>query len=755
MSRVASRFLVVLMATLMATSWITIRPAPAFVISQLYGGGSNAGATYTHDYVELFNRGNAMQSLAGWSVQYASATGTGTFAQNSPVALSGSIPPGGYFLVRLAGGAVGSPLPTPDISATAPNMSGTSGKVIVANVATGLACNGGSTPCDSSQLAQIVDLVGYGATNFFEGSGPAPALSNTTSAFRGSSGCTDTDNNSSDFTAATPAARNSATPLSPCGGGITLSIDNVSHNESTGSQLYDFTVSLSGAPGPGGVTFDISTADNSATTADNDYVGQTLVAQTITAPNTTYVFSVTVNGDTAFEDDETFFVNVTNVTGATLVDGQGVGTLVNDDPDTCGDPATLIHDIQGSGTSAAQTGVRTIEGVVVGDYQGTGQFGGYFVQEEADDFDADVLTSEGIFVFNTSTPVGIGDLVRVRGTAGEFSGMTQLSTVTTTLTCSTGNPFFSSSVTLPVAALADWERYEGMHVTIGQELTVTEVFTLGRFGEVALSVGGRLENPTNDVDPGAAAIALQNLNDRSRILLDDGNNLQNIDPTFYPAGGLSASNTLRVGDSMTSLSGVLEFRFNVYRVQPVDTSSIVFNHTNARPASPTPVGGDLQVAAFNVLNYFNGNGTGLDGAAGGFPTARGATNLFEFNRQRDKIISAITQLDAAVVGLMELENDATAGAEVGAIEDLVAGLNTSAGADDWAFIDTGVVGTDAIRVGIIYQPAFVTPVGSHAIINSTVDPRFIDTLNRPSIAQSFASTSNGARFTVVVNHLKS
>ena len=182
-------------------------------------------------------------------------------------------------------------------------------------------------------------------------------------------------------------------------------------------------------------------------------------------------------------------------------------------------------------------------------------------------------------------------------------------------------------------------------------------------------------------------------------------------------------------------------------MQPV--GPIEFDHTNPRPASPADVGGDVRAAAFNVLNYFNGNGAG-----GGFPTERGATTAFEFDRQRDKIIAAITELDADVVGLMELENDDT-DTEYGAIEDLVDGLNAAAGAGTYDFIDTGIVGGDAIRVGILYQPDRVTPVGAHAIIDSTVDPRFIDNLNRPSIAQTFEVNSSGAVFTAVVNHLKS
>jgi predicted extracellular nuclease len=534
---------------------------------------------------------------------------------------------------------------------------------------------------------------------------------------------------------------------------IDLSISDVSQAEgNSGTTSMDFTVSLSNPAGPGGVTFDIATADSTATVADSDYVSNALTGQTIPEGSSTYQFSVLVNGDTAFESSEQFLVNVTNATGVdTVADGQGAGTIQNDDSG-CGSPATFIHDIQGSGATTPMPGVRTIEGVVVGDYQGFGQFGGYFVQEENAHVDGDPLTSEGIFVFNTSVPVSVGDVVRVTGTAGEFGGMTQISAVSMVFICSTGSAVSTANVTLPVAAVSDLERYEGMGVTFIQELTVTEVFTLGRFGEVALSVAGRLENPTNAVAPGAPAQALQSLNDRSRILLDDANNQQNIDPTLYPQGGLSATNTLRIGDSLPGLTGVLEFRFGVYRVQPV--GPIAFTHDNPRPVAPDPVGGDVRVAAFNVLNYFNGNGTGLDGAAGGFPTARGAEDLAEFNRQRDKIISAITDLDADVVGLMELENDSTAGADFGAIEDLVAGLNDATAPGTWAFIDTGIVGGDQIRVGLIYQPANVVPVGAHAIIDSSVDARFIDTLNRPSILQTFATTS-GTRFSVLVNHLKS
>lgn len=426
----------------------------------------------------------------------------------------------------------------------------------------------------------------------------------------------------------------------------------------------------------------------------------------------------------------------------------------------CGDPAALIHAVQGSGsTSPIEGNVVAIEGVVVGDYQGTDQFGGYHVQEDDADADGDPATSEGIFIFNTAFPVSASDKVRVRGTVTEFvsSGqpLTELASVSNVLVCNSGNSVTASTVTLPVSNLSDWERYEGMLINIAQDLTATENFTLGRFGEVALSVNGRLLNPTMVAAPGAPANALQNLNDRSRILLDDGNNLQNIDPTIHPTGGLSASSTLRSGYTVNGLTGVLEQRFGVYRVQPI--GAVTFNPTNPRPAAPDDVGGRLKVSAMNVLNYFttfdtnpgSGNGPNICG-----PTAtlecRGANNAFEFSRQRDKIITAILGLDADIVGLMEIENNSTA-----SVQDLVNGLNAASTPGNYDFIKTGTIGTDAIKVALIYRPSKVTPVGAHAILNSTVDPTFIDTLNRPVLAQTFEENLTNARFTVAVNHLKS
>jgi uncharacterized protein len=433
----------------------------------------------------------------------------------------------------------------------------------------------------------------------------------------------------------------------------------------------------------------------------------------------------------------------------------------------CGDPATLIHDVQGSGASTPISGTAvSIEGVVVGDYQGTGQFSGFYLQEEDADADANAATSEGIFVFNTSFPVGVGDLVRVRGTAGEFNGLTQLSSVTEVLTCSSGNTLpATTDVALPFETADYPERYEGMLVRLPQTLVISEYFNYERFGELVLALPlsgeSRPFTPTAIVEPGGPAIARALANSLSRITLDDGLNTQNPDSVRHPNGGaFSLANRFRGGDTVENTVGVLTFGFSLYRIQP--TGAATYTPVNPRPASPEPVGGSLRAAAMNTLNFFiTGDfpsGDPLDNTCGASQTleCRGwdTDQPTEFDRQRDKLLAALAGLDADIVGLNEIEN--TPGVDpLAGTDGIVPGLNAMMGAGTYASIDSGVIGTDAIRVGLIYKPAKVTPVGAFEILDTTVDPRFLDTKNRPVLAQTFEEIATGARFTVAVNHLKS
>ncbi|MBI5353955.1 MAG: ExeM/NucH family extracellular endonuclease [Chloroflexi bacterium] len=443
-------------------------------------------------------------------------------------------------------------------------------------------------------------------------------------------------------------------------------------------------------------------------------------------------------------------------------------SVTSADVQFCGDPATFIHDVQGSSASSPIVGNGvSIEGVVTADYQGTGQFSGFYVQEEGDETDADPLTSEGVFVFNTSFPVNTGDQVRVRGTVSEFEGLTEINGVSSLLLCSTGNILPPTiNVNLPVASLDDFERYESMLVNFPQALVISEYFNYDRFGEmvIALPLDGETRPFTGTAidEPGAPALARAEANSLRRITLDDGLGTQNPATLRHPNGDpFSLTNRFRGGDTVQNTVGVLTFGFGLYRIQP--TGPAIYVAANPRPAGPEPVGGNLRVAAMNTLNFFltpdYPTGNPLDNTCGPAQNVecRGADGdqPLEFTRQRDKLISALAGLNGDIIGLNELEN--TTGVEPlgDPTNGVVAGLNAMLGADTYAFIDTGTIGTDAIRVGMIYKPGKVVPVGSFQVLDSSDDPRFIDTKSRPALAQTFQDLTNGARFTVVVNHLKS
>ena len=413
----------------------------------------------------------------------------------------------------------------------------------------------------------------------------------------------------------------------------------------------------------------------------------------------------------------------------------------------CGDPATYIHAIQGSGNESPLTGsLQTIEAVVIGDFQSSGELSGFFVQEEDGDADANAQTSEGVFIYHRNDEVNIGDVVRLTGTVGEYFGMTQISSIQQLEVCASGVSVTAAELILPVPNMELLESLEGMKVISPQSLTVSENYNLGRYGELVLS-NGRLFNPTNVAEPGAPAIAAQAANMLNRIILDDGSRAQNPDPILYPNPGLSAVNTVRGGDLVSGIEGVLEFAFSEYRIQPTAIPTILAN--NARSAAPSLPGvGSLSVASFNVLNYFNGDGQG-----GGFPTARGANTPEELERQQAKIVNALIAMNADIVGLMEIENDGYSAES--AIASLVDALNSAGG--DYAFVNPGLakIGTDEITVGLIYRASKVAMTGQTRILDSSVNPLFIDDKNRPTLIQSFRELATNEVLTVAVNHLKS
>jgi uncharacterized protein len=319
------------------------------------------------------------------------------------------------------------------------------------------------------------------------------------------------------------------------------------------------------------------------------------------------------------------------------------------------EPVTAISAVQGSSDTSPLLGQTvTVRGVVVGDFQATNQLNGFFVQQVSPD--ADPATAEGLFVFAPAgREVAVGDYVQVQGVVAEFGASstggvdssTQIANPSRIDVCGPTTLPEAVEVALPAADARALERYEGMRVRFAQTLTVVDNSELGRFGQLVLATT-RQTTATNA--PGGVDAAAQAL---ARIVLDDGATTSNPNPMPHLSAS-DTSGTRRAGDTVAGVAGVLTESFGAYRVHPTAAPSFVAS--NARPSAPPAVAGALKVASLNVLNYF----TSLGG--------RGANNAIEFARQKDKIVAAISAIDADVIGLMEIENNADT-----AVADLVAG----------------------------------------------------------------------------------
>jgi len=259
--------------------------------------------------------------------------------------------------------------------------------------------------------------------------------------------------------------------------------------------------------------------------------------------------------------------------------------------------------------------------------------------------------------------------------------------------------------------------------------------------------------PTAEFEPGSpeeTQAVLDFLLDK--ITLDDGRTSQNPDPAIHPNGGVfDLTNLFRGGDTVANVTGVMDYSFSLYRIQP--TQGADYTNVNERTSEPEDVGGSLKVVSMNTLNFFTTLDDGVHDICGPLlnQECRGADTPEEFDRQRAKLIAAITTMDADVIGLLEIENNVNDEA----VQNLVDGLNTAYGFSAYDYVSTGTIGGDAIKVALIYKPASVSLVGGYAILDSSVDARFIDTKNRPVLAQSFMDNNTGGIFTVAVNHLKS
>lgn len=429
---------------------------------------------------------------------------------------------------------------------------------------------------------------------------------------------------------------------------------------------------------------------------------------------------------------------------------------------------TFISEIQGSGSESPINGQQVLVQAIVTAL--LPDLDAFVVQEEAADYDANPATSEGIFVANSGNGLAglnIGDLVEVRGFVAEQFGRTQLTLSATPVVVSSANVIAPTPFSLPVTSLDDLEALEGMLINNSAPLTVSDNFTLGRFGRLTLS-NGRLFTPTNVEVPGSADYEARIIaNSLNKIVLDDASDEQNGSSAPltipFPTGGLSANNTVRSGDTVSSLTGVVDFTRGFYMVYA--TQPPVFAATNPRTAAPELTEGNLTVASLNVLNYFTDTGsscgpTGSSDCRGAEDNGTDSNGRTEFERQKLKTVAAIAAMNADIIGLMEIENNGFGAGS--AIADLVDGVNAIVGAGTYAIVDPGMtVGTDAITVALIYKPAAVTLSGGLLILNSDnsisdSDGALFDTSrNRPSLIQKFALVENGEEIVISVNHLKS
>jgi predicted extracellular nuclease len=470
-----------------------------------------------------------------------------------------------------------------------------------------------------------------------------------------------------------------------------------------------------------------------------------------------------------------------------------------------------IAQIQGTGAASPLAGqaVHTT-GVVTGVYgdpyddqpgmANYGGFDGFYLQTGGTGgaTDATPGASDGVFVYtgNNLPPVSVGDSVDVTGTAKEFSGLTEVD-------ASTGAVAPLSPALAPVTPLAaayptddaGREAEEGMLLAPTDTFTVTDSYSTNQYGEVGLATGDHpLVQPTEVARPGsAAAQAAAEDNARRGVVLDDGASIDYLKngsaQQDYPLPWLAPDNPIRVGAEATLHAPVvLDFRNGQWNLQPqhpvTDEGADVatFENTRLQNAAPRDVGGDLHIATFNVLNFFDTTGEQFEADGGsctyytdrdGNPISdntctpngpRGAATAASLQRQEDKIVTAINGLGADVVSLEELENSIKLLGETDrdeAIAGLVDALNAKAGAGTWAYVPSPGSATtpdhvsqqDVIRTGFIYKPATVQPVGESEILFDSTE--FANA--REPLAQAFkaAGAPDSAAFAVIANHWKS
>lgn len=797
--------------------FLPVAPASAnpagtgLVINEVYGAGGNSGAVRNADFIELYNPTDAAISLNGLYLHYRSASGS--YGAVAPLPTTGSVPSHSTYLVQAAAaGTTGAALPTPDhVANPVLNLAAGGGQVFLTTAAAQFPA--GSVSGNVVGNAAIIDMVGASGATTFEGAAATVAGTSAKSLARAAGGV-DSDSNAADFTQADP------TPTPATVVAMPVAITTPSNKTvNVGTPIAPITLAATGGKPP-------YTWQATGLPAGLELAGNTISGTPTTTEGSPFTVNLTVT-DTetpAGSDTDSFTITVEPaIEVKTIAEIQGEGARSPYAP----------AEGTGQGTEVVSTA-----GVVTGLYKDAGFAGGngydgFTIQTGGTGTGEDTTAgSDGLFVYygSNTLPAGIalGDSVLVTGKVSEYFGLTELN-VTTSGIVELDTPL--APVTARATAFpttdAAREALESVLIAPTGQLTVTNAYSTNQYGEVGLATGTTpLKQPSEHADATdpAAMQAIRDENAGRAVTLDDGmdaNYLQNQTtkgqpvPYLTAAGGGANPAPPRVGARVTLHAPVvLDYRRETWKLQPQSPVFLngadvaTFEDTRAANLHPQDVGGDLTVATFNVLNYFNTTGEAY--AAAGpqqnppldtFCTyytdrqsnrignnscgvrllddpdttknealdndgrgPRGAATAVSLERQETKLANAIEALDADVIALEEIENSIKLPGETNrddAVSNLVRILNDKAGSTKWAYVRSpgealtaaAVAEQDTIRPAFIYQVDRVDTVGKSDILFGTTE--FANA--REPLAQVFKAEGapDADGFAVIVNHFKS
>ena len=404
---------------------------------------------------------------------------------------------------------------------------------------------------------------------------------------------------------------------------------------------------------------------------------------------------------------------------------------------SCGQSATVMTEVQGHTDTSALVGQTvTVEGVLTQDSRQAGGFSGFYLQQANTPIDS--TRSSALFIYTRHKGGLSGQRLRVTGNVKEHYGLTELVAISDVQVCGI------QPLPAPVEVSLPWTRtpesLENMRVRINGPVKITDSYQLTRFGNVSLAAKDPLIS-TEFMVPGTAALRHANLASVNTLVLDDGHARRN--PlllnwllAYSAAQPGSAASSLVAGTQVRGLTGVLDYRYGAWRLQPDQIPGLKPPPLpDSAPARPTSA--NLRVMTLNLNNLFNGDGRGQ-----GFPTGRGAKTQAQYQRQLQRLSAGLNQAGADVLALSELENDGYGSNS--AIAQLAARLGPH-----WRFVVpvNPAVQRDVIRNGLLYRADRVNAPGPAQYLSGGG--------GRPGLTQRFALKGGDLTLRLVSVHMKS